>query len=84
MQKGNKQYTLPLVVYPIIQFCKHINDSTVLTFNLERCGLTTRPPMLNALLEATLEIGIANTYLTIILNVGYLKSFHKNPICQTF
>ena len=54
-----KKYILPLVC-PIIQFCKHINASTVFACKLERCGLITQPPILKALSEATVKTGMAN------------------------
>ena len=45
---------------------------TILTCNLERCGLATSFPILNAPSEATAKTGIDNASLVIILFLDYV------------
>ena len=47
------------------QFWLHIKASNVSSFNLLCCGVTTRPLVLMADSEATVEIGIAKKSLAI-------------------
>ena len=47
------------------QFWVHIKASKVFEFNLLRCELKMRPPVLKADSEATVEIGIAKKSLAI-------------------
>ena len=56
-----------------------IRDCTILGVNELLKGSRTRPPVLNAHSDATLEIGMANTSRTISARIGNLGSFNFPP-----
>jgi hypothetical protein len=69
-----------------IQFCVQIKASAVSGDNELLKQSNTRPPVLNADSEATVEIGMANTSRAIFVRIVYLDAltFYQPKISKSF